>query len=256
MQPYKSIGVYCDESDFGIYQAGPKHFVACSTHKSFKVYTLPDLRVNLQGPTFRHKIRAIRGQNENLFVAEGQQIHKMQYYHTLFSIETKHKVRQLLVVGGCLVALEEASTIQVFNHNDGEVLAEIECGAAPTGIIHPPTYLNKIVAWGPDFMEIWNISSRKRIYSFENTLRDLQATISQVECSPVLNVLAVALSDGRIVFLDIKADQILFQFKMKSRVVAMSFSKVNYPLLAVGDDFGTKPRNGRSEAQRGASPAL
>jgi hypothetical protein len=27
---------------------------------------------------------------------------------------------------------------------------------------------------------------------------------------------------------------------MKNRIVSMAFSKVNYPLLAVGDDFGNK----------------
>jgi hypothetical protein len=62
--------------------------------------------------------------------------------------------------------------------------------------------------------------------------------ISVAECSPVLDVVAFALNDGRVCLHNIRQDIELFSLKAKQRGVCLAFSKIEYPLLAVGDEYG------------------
>lgn len=82
-------------------------------------------------------------------------------------------------------------------------------------LLHPPTYLNKVLACGEKDIEIWNISTGKMIYSLVNSLTLIlvnNAVITCVECSPILDIIAIAISTGKIVLHNIKQDQQLFAF--------------------------------------------
>jgi hypothetical protein len=41
LRPYKTLGIFADANAMHMYSAGKKSFVAASTHRSFKIYSLP-----------------------------------------------------------------------------------------------------------------------------------------------------------------------------------------------------------------------
>lgn len=51
-------------------------------------------------------------------------------------------------------------------------------------------------------------------------------------------MIAIGFTNGKIVFQNVKADETLFTLKASKRPTVMSFSKVDYPLLATGDELG------------------
>lgn len=245
LKPYKSIGLFADESQFQIYSAGTKQFMAVPTNHSYKVLSLPDLKVVLQGPHFRGKVRQICGWNEFVFVAEQKSVHKMRYYHEIECYQFDEKVRKTLILGNFLLVGTADQQIFVIAHQSSKKLSTIAPSFPFRDIIHPPTYLNKILVYGARNMEIWNIQTRKLIYQFERTLQEVfkleerSASIELVENSPVLDVVAVALSNVNQIYLfNIRQDQVVHQFRISNKPCSLSFSKIYYPYLAVGDEKG------------------
>lgn len=59
------------------------------------------------------------------------------------------------------------------------------------------------------------------------------------EPSPVLDVIGFAFSNGRIILHNIKKDKAVLSFKINNKPVSMGFSKVDKPLIAVGDEKGS-----------------
>lgn len=110
--------------------------------------------------------------------------------------------------------------------------------------MHPETYVNKVVVAGERTLELWNFNSRRRIFSFTSVLfgaREHQAelTITALEASPVIDVMAVGLSNGTIVMLNLRTAQTIFELKQKTAVTAMSFSRIGRPILATGNGKGS-----------------
>lgn len=63
--------------------------------------------------------------------------------------------------------------------------------------------------------------------------------LTTAEPSPVLNVIAFAFSNGNIVLHDIKKDKTILTFKVNNKPITLAFSKVDQPLLAIGDEKGS-----------------
>ena len=60
-----------------------------------------------------------------------------------------------------------------------------------SGLMHPVTYLNKLLFYGDKSMELWNVVEKEMIYTFTFG--------SEVECvvqSPVIDIVAVGCRDG------------------------------------------------------------
>lgn len=64
LYPYRSIGSFTNGKAFHIYKIDDKLFLATSTGKSYKVFTLPDLKIKFLSPTFQDDIHFIACHNE------------------------------------------------------------------------------------------------------------------------------------------------------------------------------------------------
>lgn len=77
-------------------------------------------------------------------------------------------------------------------------------------MMHPVTYLNKFVMWAGRQIVLHNVMEDKCIFTFKPMASDV-VTIVQ---TPVVNVVAVGLTDGSICLLNLLYDELLFTFKM------------------------------------------
>jgi U3 small nucleolar RNA-associated protein 21 len=107
----------------------------------------------------------------------------------------------------------------------------------PTSIVHPDTYLNKVLVGsqeGP--LQLWNINTKKMLYQFKGWGSSVTSCVS----SPALDVVAIGCADGKIHVHNIKLDEEIVTFEHASRgaVTALSFSTDGRPLLASGGSFG------------------
>ncbi|KAL4477996.1 hypothetical protein ABPG72_013404 [Tetrahymena utriculariae] len=153
------------------------------------------------------------------------------------------KITTMLLMADQIAIVDQNNTLKIFNHHSKQCVATAQFDFNVQSIIHPPTYLNKILVIGENNVELWNINSMKKIYDYLNVLIknycDDNTILTVAEPSPVLNVIAFAFSNGKIVLHDIKKDKTIVSFKINHKPLSLSFSKVDQPLLAIGDEKGS-----------------
>ena len=93
-------------------------------------------------------------------------------------------------------------------------------------MMHPTTYINKLVFAGGDRIELWNIIEDKQIYAFKNILQDKKdSSVTAIVQSPVINTVAIGYSDGEIQLANLQTDQVLFTFKQtEGSIKGLTFS--------------------------------
>ena len=117
-----------------------------------------------------------------------------------------------------------------------------------TGIVHPSTYVNKfVVGFSNGQLELWNFNSKKLLYTFKSQLAHFakargrsnsysdsddeaersseeDPAVTCLEQSPACDVIGVGFSNGHILLLNLKLDQVLFSFVQKGgAVTSLSF---------------------------------
>ncbi|CAI5984514.1 unnamed protein product [Closterium sp. NIES-65] len=106
-------------------------------------------------------------------------------------------------------------------------------GFNPTGVIHPDTYLNKLLFASEDGrMQLWNVNSRKLLYEFKGWGVGITALVG----SPALDTAAVGCSDGKVHVHNIRLDRPVVDFTHAAAgaVTSLAFNSDGPPLLAVG----------------------
>jgi U3 small nucleolar RNA-associated protein 21 len=62
--------------------------------------------------------------------------------------------------------LSEGGHFTIFNTQSSEVIKTVQFDFEVTGMMHPLTYLNKLVFWGAGKMQIYNVMENECIYKF------------------------------------------------------------------------------------------
>lgn len=181
----------------------------------------------------------------------------------------------MTIIGDIIMSGDRAGNVFLLNaeqHRDP--IAHIVVNFTPKFFLHPATYLNKMLILGDENLELWNVRSGKLIYNFtnaSNTLGQVLASASSlmdsetkatelklgsnlitsnsenqttlliytIANSPALDIISVALSDGRVLLMNLKEDKIIHNFRVKeARVTSMAFSNLELPLMACGTEQG------------------
>lgn len=72
-----------------------------------------------------------------------------------------------------LISSDENNEVIIRDISQKKIFNKINCqhfNESIISLVHPPTYLNKILIVGKKNIEIWNIVSNQKIYSFDKTL--------------------------------------------------------------------------------------
>lgn len=128
-------------------------------------------------------------------------------------------IQQIMVLGTWIIAC--ASTrIEVFKTSTLEHYTTIQTMAAANGgneitggVTSMPTFLNKIFVGRKDgWVEIWNVSTGKLIYTILPPSPD-SGSVTCLEPSPALSLLAIAYSEGPLVITNVLTDKPVLQLE-------------------------------------------
>lgn len=140
-----------------------------------------------------------------------------------------------------IFSLAEEGEFLTFSTQTGKVVKRAQLDNHElTGIIHPVTYVNKMLFYGGTKMELWNVIENEKIYEFTTT-----SPIETVVQSPVVDVVAVGCQNGQIHLINLLYDEVLFTFAHKEGTVgSISFltdSSLGQSLMASTslDDVGS-----------------
>ncbi|TFY79039.1 hypothetical protein EWM64_g4973, partial [Hericium alpestre] len=154
----------------------------------------------------------------------------------------------ILAFGSTLLALtSDGRRLLVWNITNLEFQSEMvfHDGFTATHMLHPATYLNKVLIAGVDgSLQLWNIRTSTCIHKFtaSNLLpssSDTSAAITSLVQSPVIDTIGVGYASGEIIVYDIRADERLLRIFMRGgSVKALSFRDDGHPVLASASDVG------------------
>ncbi|PUZ59787.1 hypothetical protein GQ55_4G070600 [Panicum hallii var. hallii] len=244
-EPFRAIGyITAGGVPFSVQRLGSETFVTVSVGKAFHVYNCAKLNLVLAGPQLPKKIRALASHKDYTFAAYGSDIAVFKRTDQVVTWSRhEEKVNMLYLFGEYVLSADVKGNIFIWAFKEAEPNSEpvgsISLGDkfTPTCIMHPDTYLNKVIVGseeGP--LQLWNISTKKKLYDFKGWESPVRCCVS----SPALDVVAVGCSDGTVHVHNIRYDEELMSFnhQIRGAVTALSFRTDGQPLLASGGSSG------------------
>lgn len=246
LQAFRAIGVVADDVPIVWYGMGKASFATASLGKSFAVYKCDKLTPVLVSPQLPKRIAALAVQPKKhlTFTACGRQIivwKRVQRVKTLLG--HKGAIKQMMTVGHLLFSLDDERDIKIWDLDTMELVDTLSfpVGFTPTVMLHPDTYLNKIVVGSEQgSLQLWNIRKMKCIYEFKGW----GSAVTALEQSPAVDVVSIGLADGRLMVHHLQLDQRVLDFKQdqQSGITAMSFrtdaGASTTPLVVSGSKSG------------------
>ncbi|KAL8172434.1 hypothetical protein V2J09_024238 [Rumex salicifolius] len=243
-EPFRAIGYITTSVPFSVQRLGTETFVTVSVGKAWQIYNCAKLNLVLVGPQLPKKIRALASYRDYTFAAYGNEIGVFKRAHQVATWSAHNaKVNMLLQFGDHILSVDVDGNLYIWAFKGIEHHLEpidhivLGGGFTPRCIMHPDTYLNKVVIGSEEgSLQLWNVSSKKKLYDFKHWKSPICCCVS----SPALDVVAVGCADGKIHVHDIRYDKEIVSFTHSARgaVTALSFSTDTQPLLASGGSSG------------------
>ncbi|KAL2634137.1 hypothetical protein R1flu_005616 [Riccia fluitans] len=245
-EPFRALGYVTDGTPFSIQRRGLETYVTVSVGKSWQIYDCAKISLLFVGPQLERKIRALAAYRDNTYVASGQRI---VVFHRTRQVATWNghtgKVILLLAFGKHILSVGTEGRLLVWSVVEedptcpAEPVGEMQLRESfnPTCIVHPETYLNKVLIGSEEgSLQLWNISTQKMIYEFKGWGSPIRSCVS----SPALDVVAVGCADGKIRLQNLRYDETVVTFTNTTRgpVTALSFRTDGQPFLAAGGSSG------------------
>lgn len=243
-EPFRAIGYITSTVPFSVQRLGTETFVTVSVGKAWQIYNCAKLNLVLVGPQLPKKIRALASYRDYTFAAYGNDIAVFKRAHQVATWSRHNaKVNLLLLFGEQILSIDVGGNMFMWAFKGiqqnlapiGHVMLEDKF--SPSCIMHPDTYLNKVILGSEEgSLQLWNISTKKKLYEFKGWKSSICCCVS----SPALDVVAVGCADGTIHIHNIRYDEEIVTFSHSTRgaVTALSFSTDGRPLVASGGSSG------------------
>lgn len=280
--PDRAVGLVISPTPFVVGHFGTESVLCCSTGRCFCLYDSAKLQLQMSSPRLPHAIRCLAISGGDIYVGLKNKIVSWRRI-TPVSVFEGHKmhINGILVIGNRLVsfsasevlvwdrdvlsgshaALEREDKISLVNNTQwvsesaateckGHLLARLPLvgDGEITAVLHPDTYINKIVVARGGNIELWNFSTLTRVHvfscfgskhTFDNEGRASAVTCLSKSQSP--DVIGVGFASGRICVVDLKYDEVLLEFVCSVQQGAVT-------CLAFRPDGGDSPATDRAAA--------
>jgi len=253
--PYRALGNVSNEIPFAVGTLGSTYYIVTSVGRTFQIYDVATLHLlfvsQTQAPS---KISCLAAHYHYVYAGFANKIgiYKRGRLEFTLECETTGTVNNILVFGDYLVATSTEGEASIFKKSGGSKFANEPYTTLTTintdiegeivGLIHPPTYLNKIVVATTGGLFIFNIRTGKLL--FRSPESQFGENISCIESAPVLDVIAVGSSVGSVFLYNLKKGKIMGQKiiastqEVSAKVVSLSFRTDGSPHLVAGLSTG------------------
>lgn len=253
--PFRALGNVSNEIPFALGTLGSTFYIVTSVGRSFQIYDAATLHLlfvsQSQTPS---KITCLYASFHYVYVGYSNKIgiYKRGRLVETLECESTGTVHHVLKFGEYLVVALSDGEISIFKTpSDSKIPTEPyttlrsinpQVDGAITGLIHPPTYLNKIVVATTSHIFVFNIRTGKLLY--KSPTEQFMDNISCIESAPTLDIIAVGTSSGNVYLYNIKKGKILGSKivaatqDVDAKVVSVSFRTDGSPHLVAGLSTG------------------
>lgn len=169
-EPFRAIGYITSTVPFSVQRLGTETFVTVSVGKAWQIYNCAKLNLVLVGPQLPKKIRALASYRDYTFAAYGNDIAVFKRAHQVATWSRHNaKVNLLLLFGEQILSIDVGGNMFMWAFKGiqqnlapiGHVMLEDKF--SPSCIMHPDTYLNKVILGSEEgSLQLWNISTKKK----------------------------------------------------------------------------------------------
>ncbi|KAG6897135.1 hypothetical protein C0992_003915 [Termitomyces sp. T32_za158] len=262
--PFRALGLVTNYVPFvlqsrtykGASEAPRLHILTC-LGRAWALWEGGKMTLLFVGPDAPEQISSLAMDGDAVWAAAGP--HALKYIRGKEVLRVTNPLGTALsfitIFGSQLLALtEDGSRMLLWNTKEGELdmTIEFEPGFTAISILHPATYLNKIlVSSSQGSIQLWNIRSQTCIHKFP--LHRLQSIpecspagsadpncgISSMVQSPAVDVVGIGFTSGEISVYDVRADERLMRMFMDGGGIrALGFRSDGHPVLASASSIG------------------
>ncbi|KAI5954086.1 VAM6 [Candida margitis] len=219
--PFRVLGNVTDSTPFAIGTLGSTFYAVTSAGRTFQIYDLATLHLLFVSHTqTKSKITCFATHHQYVFAAYGNEIgiYRRGRLEKTLSCETTGVIGNLCYFGEYLVAGSSDGDLFIFKKSQGSkfsaelysVVKAINTSVDGdiVGIVHPPTYLNKVAVATTTSIVIVNVRSGKVLFKSPQHQFG-EESISCIECAPALDIVAVGTATGNVVIYNLRKGLIL-----------------------------------------------
>ena len=231
----KDVGQVLSPIKFPMVSTGGFTYFPVAIERSFHIVQAKDLRVFSEGPIHNDPILLIASSRRHVFTAT-KSVLRSTYRQNLNYVEI-----QLSEPLTCLDNVDKycmtacGKKLTIYEERELREITSFEAPKKITAILHPPTYLNKVlIAYDDNSCDLYNINSKSVVYTFA----PLDAAIYAMRGTTVNDVVCFMCNDGTIVLRNIKYDKTLFALQHQHLVMDAAFREDGKAEVVVGLDNG------------------
>ncbi|KAF8163624.1 Utp21-domain-containing protein [Crassisporium funariophilum] len=262
--PFRALGLITNHVPFVLQTRshkgatdGPRiHLLTC-LGKAWALWEGGKMGLMFVGPDAPEHISSMAMDGDAVWIAAG--VHAIRYIRGKEVLRVTNPLGTSLsfitIFGSQLLALNEGGDrMFVWSTTDGELESTIafDPGFTAVSILHPATYLNKVVvASSQGGMQLWNTRTQicihqftpARLLSSPNLLafgpNEQECAITSLVQSPAIDVVGIGFASGEISVYDIRADERMMQMFMEGGDIrALGFRTDGHPILASASSAG------------------
>ncbi|KJA14833.1 hypothetical protein HYPSUDRAFT_208393 [Hypholoma sublateritium FD-334 SS-4] len=262
--PFRALGLITNHIPFVLQTRshkgateGPKVHILTCLGKSWALWEGGKMTLLFVGPEAPDHISCMAMDGNAVWIASG--IYIIKYIRGKEVLRLSNPLETNLafitIFGSQLLALNENGDYMfIWNMADGELESTIKFDAnfSATSILHPATYLNKVVvASSQGDIQLWNTRTKMQIHQFPaaRLLSNPNIDASGSRChgtaitalvqSPAIDVVGIGYTSGEISIYDVRADERLMRMFMEGGGVrALGFRSDGHPVLASASSAG------------------
>ncbi|KAL0578699.1 rRNA-processing protein utp21 [Marasmius crinis-equi] len=273
--PFRALGLVTNHVPFVLQTRshkgatdGPRIHILTCLGKSWALWNGAKMDLLFVGPEVSEQISCLTMDGDAVWAATGCHVVKyLRGKETLrVSNPTETTLSFITIFGSRLLALtENGDRLLCWDTSDGSFqnTIQFDIGFTATSILHPATYLNKIlVSSSEGDLQLWNIQSqyalrspfvpyqpypnvhlpRSCIHKFPASRLVSSTSTSAITAmtqSPAIDVVGIGFTSGEISLYDVRADERLMRlFMTGGGIRSLSFRSDGEPILASASSLG------------------
>ncbi|KAL0946708.1 hypothetical protein HGRIS_012895 [Hohenbuehelia grisea] len=257
--PFRALGLVTNHIPFVLQTRshkgatdGPRIHVLTCLGKSWALWEGGKMTLLFVGPETPSQISSLVMDGDAIWAACGQFAIKFLRGKEVERLSNPlgSSLAFITIFGSQLLALvEDGSRMVMWDLSTGEFEPSIrfDPGFTATSILHPATYLNKVlVSSSEGSMQLWNIRTQSCIHKFPasrllsaTSSKSMTSAITALTQSPAIDVVGIGFASGEISVYDVRADERLMRMFMDGGGVrSLGFRSDGQPVLASASSSG------------------
>ncbi|TFK63228.1 Utp21-domain-containing protein [Pluteus cervinus] len=254
--PFRALGLITNHVPF-VLQArshkgatdGPRIHILTCLGRSWALWEGGKMTLLFVGPETNEQISCLEMDGDDIWAAAGPYVLKYRRGKETLRVSNPSETHlaYITIFGSHLLALTEDGTrMVVWDTKSGELekTMQFDPGFTATSILHPATYLNKVlVASSQGSMQLWNIQTQICIHKFFGTDPSTpkaapDSAITALVQSPAIDIVGIGRASGEITIHDARSDERLIRMFMEGGIRALGFRSDGHPILASASSSG------------------